>query len=148
MVCRDGVNISGLIEAGEGVGIAADTVDHLHVDFIRHVRRATKHHVLEHMRETLAAGTLIARTDVIEHADMNHRCCLQRGIDHPQSVIKGFFFELNGGNTLRSGREAEKAGKQRRESARRCGRRESHANLLKWNKKSNPPEYTRARMQK
>ena len=37
------------------------------------VGRAAEHHVLEHVGEALPVGPLVARADVVEHADVDDR---------------------------------------------------------------------------
>ena len=50
------VDVRRLVEAREGVGVAADAVDELHVPLAGHVLAAAEHHVLEHVRKALAVG--------------------------------------------------------------------------------------------
>ena len=57
--------------------IAADFADEFHVLLGGHVGRATKHHVLEHVRKALAIGAFVAAADVIEDADMNDGSVVQ-----------------------------------------------------------------------
>ena len=53
--------------------LPADDADELHVLLGLHVGRAAEHHVLEHVGEALPVRPLVARADVVEHADVDDR---------------------------------------------------------------------------
>jgi hypothetical protein len=93
VLARERVHVDGFVKAGEGVGISADDADALHVLFGGDVGRPAEHHVLEHVRESLSVGPLIARADVIEDAHVHDGGLVQRGVDHVQAVGEGFFGE-------------------------------------------------------
>ena len=99
------VHVNRLVETRKRIRIAANHVDQLHVLLGLYVCRATKHHVLKHVGESLAIRPLVAAANVIEDAHVDHGGLMEGRVDRPQAVGKGFFGEvdgLRGGQTMRA----------------------------------------------
>ena len=58
------------------------------------VTRAFKHHVLEKMRETRAAGELVGRTYVVPQIHGHHRQAMIFGEDDVEAVLQFVFLEF------------------------------------------------------
>ena len=69
MILRQRLEVSGAILAGGAVHVAAIIQDQHEVLAFADVFRALKHHVLEQVRESGAAGALVAAANVVRNVN-------------------------------------------------------------------------------